>query len=219
MLLDDMRKTLEATLGNCSRPPRRRNWRKDLMEPGAAKEQIAKTAADLMEWSQGNRERLTTFIREEIPNQMKNVGVATRVGPGCGEEAGPRTRARRGHDRLGSLGEEGHDPEALHRAEAHREEVSRQEEHRRARPTDDTARRPSALGRDGSGWTSTGRRSPASPGASATVTRRRLDTELVRRGLAASRAEAQEAVRAGLVLVVGVPGHQGGHHGRRRCSR
>ena len=35
------------------------------------------------------------------------------------------------------------------------------------------------------------------------MTRRRLDTELVRRGLVASRAEAQEAVRAGLVLVAG----------------
>jgi 23S rRNA (cytidine1920-2'-O)/16S rRNA (cytidine1409-2'-O)-methyltransferase len=39
----------------------------------------------------------------------------------------------------------------------------------------------------------------------ATVTRRRLDTELVRRGLASSRAEAQEAVRAGLVRVAGSP--------------
>jgi 23S rRNA (cytidine1920-2'-O)/16S rRNA (cytidine1409-2'-O)-methyltransferase len=38
-----------------------------------------------------------------------------------------------------------------------------------------------------------------------TVTRRRLDTELVRRGLASSRAEAREAVRAGLVLVAGAP--------------
>jgi 23S rRNA (cytidine1920-2'-O)/16S rRNA (cytidine1409-2'-O)-methyltransferase len=37
------------------------------------------------------------------------------------------------------------------------------------------------------------------------VTRRRLDAELVRRGLATSRAEAQEAVRAGLVLVGGTP--------------
>ncbi|HEY6567742.1 MAG TPA: TlyA family RNA methyltransferase [Actinomycetota bacterium] len=37
------------------------------------------------------------------------------------------------------------------------------------------------------------------------MTRRRLDTELVRRGLASSRAEAQEAVRAGLVLVAGSP--------------
>jgi 23S rRNA (cytidine1920-2'-O)/16S rRNA (cytidine1409-2'-O)-methyltransferase len=37
------------------------------------------------------------------------------------------------------------------------------------------------------------------------VTRRRLDAELVRRGLVASRAEAQEAVRAGLVTVAGSP--------------
>jgi 23S rRNA (cytidine1920-2'-O)/16S rRNA (cytidine1409-2'-O)-methyltransferase len=36
------------------------------------------------------------------------------------------------------------------------------------------------------------------------VTRRRLDTELVRRGLAASRAEAQQAVHSGLVRVAGV---------------
>jgi 23S rRNA (cytidine1920-2'-O)/16S rRNA (cytidine1409-2'-O)-methyltransferase len=37
------------------------------------------------------------------------------------------------------------------------------------------------------------------------MTRRRLDAELVRRGLATSRAEAQEAVRAGLVTVAGSP--------------
>ncbi|MGE5225403.1 MAG: TlyA family RNA methyltransferase [Planctomycetaceae bacterium] len=37
------------------------------------------------------------------------------------------------------------------------------------------------------------------------MTRRRLDAELVRRGIVASRAEAQEAVRAGLVFVDGVP--------------
>jgi len=37
------------------------------------------------------------------------------------------------------------------------------------------------------------------------VGRRRLDAELVRRGLAGSRAEAQEAVRAGQVMVRGAP--------------
>lgn len=37
------------------------------------------------------------------------------------------------------------------------------------------------------------------------MTRRRLDAELVRRGLAATRSEAQEAVRAGLVSVGGAP--------------
>lgn len=37
------------------------------------------------------------------------------------------------------------------------------------------------------------------------MARRRVDTELVRRGLAASRAEAQEAIRAGRVRVRGAP--------------
>jgi 23S rRNA (cytidine1920-2'-O)/16S rRNA (cytidine1409-2'-O)-methyltransferase len=42
------------------------------------------------------------------------------------------------------------------------------------------------------------------------VDRRRLDAELVRRGLAASRSEAQEAVRAGLVTVGGAPAAKAG---------
>jgi len=77
MLLDDIRKTLEATFSNLS-PSKAQELAKGLMEPGAAKDQIAKTAAELIEWSQGNRERLTTYIREEIQNQMKTMGVATR---------------------------------------------------------------------------------------------------------------------------------------------
>jgi polyhydroxyalkanoate synthesis regulator phasin len=77
MLLDDIRKTLEATFSNLS-PSKAQELAKGLMEPGAAKDQIAKTAAELIEWSQGNRERLTSYIREEIQNQMKTMGVATR---------------------------------------------------------------------------------------------------------------------------------------------
>jgi polyhydroxyalkanoate synthesis regulator phasin len=76
MVLDDLRKTLEATLGLLT-PAKAQQLAKDMMDPGTAKEQIAKTAADLMEWSQSNRERLSTFIRGEISDQMKNAGVAT----------------------------------------------------------------------------------------------------------------------------------------------
>ena len=76
MVLDDLRKTLEATLGLLT-PAKAQQLAKDMMDPGTAKEQIAKTAADLMDWSQSNRERLSTFIRTEISEQMKNVGVAT----------------------------------------------------------------------------------------------------------------------------------------------
>ena len=77
MLLDDIRKTLEATFGNLS-PSKAQELAKGLMEPGAAKDQIAKTAAELIEWSQGNRERLATYVRDEIQNQMQTMGVATR---------------------------------------------------------------------------------------------------------------------------------------------
>jgi polyhydroxyalkanoate synthesis regulator phasin len=78
MLIDDMRKTLEATLGLLT-PANAQQLAKDMMEPGAAKEQIAKTAADLMDWSQSNRERLNSFVRREVADQMKNVGVATQA--------------------------------------------------------------------------------------------------------------------------------------------
>ncbi|TMK15288.1 MAG: hypothetical protein E6G63_06380 [Actinobacteria bacterium] len=44
----------------------------------AAKEQIAKTAADMMEWSQRNRQRLRSGIQDEIKVQMRQMGVATQ---------------------------------------------------------------------------------------------------------------------------------------------
>jgi hypothetical protein len=49
------------------------------MEPGAAKEQVAKAAADLIEWSQRSRDRMTQFVRREIADQMRSVGVATQA--------------------------------------------------------------------------------------------------------------------------------------------
>ncbi len=77
MLLDDIRKTLEATFSNLS-PSKAQELAKGLMEPGAAKDQIAKTAADLIEWSQGNRERLSHVHPRRDPDQMQTMGVATR---------------------------------------------------------------------------------------------------------------------------------------------
>jgi polyhydroxyalkanoate synthesis regulator phasin len=76
MVLQDVRKTFEATIGMLT-PAKAQQLAKDLMDPGTAKEQIAKSAADLMEWSQSNRERMSSFIRAEIADQMKNMGVAT----------------------------------------------------------------------------------------------------------------------------------------------
>ena len=75
--VDDMRKALEATIGNLT-PARAQELAKGFLEPGAAKEQVAKTAADMMEWSQRNRQRLRSAIQVEIKEQMRQIGVATQ---------------------------------------------------------------------------------------------------------------------------------------------
>lgn len=77
MLLDDLRKTLEAAVGNLT-PAKAQQLAKDMMEPGAAKEQVAKTAADLLEWSQHNREKIREFVSREVQAQLKTVGVASQ---------------------------------------------------------------------------------------------------------------------------------------------
>ena len=73
MIIDDLRKTVEGLLGTLT-PAKAQQLAKDMLEPGAAKEQVAKTTADLLEWSHMNRERLSTFVRREIADQMKAIG-------------------------------------------------------------------------------------------------------------------------------------------------
>jgi polyhydroxyalkanoate synthesis regulator phasin len=50
---------------------------KGMLDRDAAKEQVAKTAADLMDWSNRNRNRITSMIRNEVRAQLKQSGVAT----------------------------------------------------------------------------------------------------------------------------------------------
>ncbi|HTG47826.1 MAG TPA: hypothetical protein VK646_09250 [Actinomycetota bacterium] len=75
--VDDLRRSLEAAIGNMT-PARAQELARSFLEPGAAKEQVAKTAADIMDWSMRNRERLRDVIRREVQEQMKQVGVATQ---------------------------------------------------------------------------------------------------------------------------------------------
>jgi polyhydroxyalkanoate synthesis regulator phasin len=77
MLFDDLRATFEALVGNLT-PGNAQQLAKDLTSSGAAKEQVAKVAADLMEWSHHNGERVRAFIDTEVQRQMALVGVATR---------------------------------------------------------------------------------------------------------------------------------------------
>jgi polyhydroxyalkanoate synthesis regulator phasin len=78
MLLEDVRQTIEVILSSLT-PQRAQELAKGLLEPGTAKEQVSKTAAELMDWSHRNRERLREFIATEISRQMKTVGVATQA--------------------------------------------------------------------------------------------------------------------------------------------
>jgi polyhydroxyalkanoate synthesis regulator phasin len=75
--LDDVRKTIEATLENLT-PVKAQQLAKNLADPGSAKDQVAKLATELLEWSQRNRERLREFVGREIASQLASIGVATR---------------------------------------------------------------------------------------------------------------------------------------------
>ena len=74
--MQDVRKTIEGSLGNLT-PTRAQEIAKGMLDRDAAKEQVSKTAADLMDWSQRNKNRLTAMIRNEVRAQLKQAGVAT----------------------------------------------------------------------------------------------------------------------------------------------
>lgn len=75
--IDDVRKSIEATIGNLT-PAKAQELAKSLSDPGTAKEQVARLAGDMLEWSQRNRDRLRDFIGREISNQLTSMGVASR---------------------------------------------------------------------------------------------------------------------------------------------
>ena len=203
MIVDDLRKTLEAVVGTLT-PTRAQQIARDSSEPGAAKEQVAKLAADLLEWSQTSRERLSTFVRREIADQLKTRGgVATQA-----EVDALKKRVRdleRAANRSPSQATAARKPAA--RKASTRKASTRKASTRKA----STRKRRPQAGRPQAGRPQAGRSEAGSPHAerrlrqSHAVTRRRLDTELVRRGLAASHAEAQQALSDGIVLVAGAP--------------
>ena len=77
-MLADLRKTIEATIGELT-PARAKSLAKSLAGPGAAKDQVAKSATDLIDWSKKNRERLKEFVQREVSAQVGAVGVATQA--------------------------------------------------------------------------------------------------------------------------------------------
>jgi polyhydroxyalkanoate synthesis regulator phasin len=75
--MQDLRKQLEASFGNLT-PTKAQDLAKGMMDRDAAKEQVARLAADLIEWSQRNRARLSTMIRDEVRDQLRQMGVASQ---------------------------------------------------------------------------------------------------------------------------------------------
>lgn len=74
MVLDDIRKTLEAVIEQLT-PARARQLAKRYLEPNAAKDQVSKTANELLELSR----RARGSVRAEVASQMRSMGVATRA--------------------------------------------------------------------------------------------------------------------------------------------
>jgi len=72
VVLDDVRKALESMIGLT--PAKAQELAKRYLEPGAAKDQVSKTAGDLLRLQQ----RLRDAIRKEVTSQMKTMGAATQ---------------------------------------------------------------------------------------------------------------------------------------------
>ncbi len=75
-MLDDVRKYMEAALEKLT-PAKAQDLARSLMK-GQGREQVARAAQDLLEWSQRNRERVVELIQREVKAQLKTLGVATR---------------------------------------------------------------------------------------------------------------------------------------------
>jgi polyhydroxyalkanoate synthesis regulator phasin len=73
MNFDDIRKTFDAVMDQLS-PAKAQELAKRYLEPGAAKDQVSKTAGELVQLSQ----RLRDAVRKEVTSQMRSMGAATQ---------------------------------------------------------------------------------------------------------------------------------------------
>ena len=74
--MQDMRKTIETSLGNLN-TTRAQEIAKTVLDKDAAKDQMTKTAADLVERSQNTWTKLVEVVRGEVRDQLRQMGVAT----------------------------------------------------------------------------------------------------------------------------------------------
>ena len=76
MQLTDVLQFVEATLDRIS-PARAQELAKQ-MASGEGREQVAKAAQELVDWSQRNRERVRALVQREVTAQLSAMGVATK---------------------------------------------------------------------------------------------------------------------------------------------
>ena len=75
-VLEQIREYMEAAIGKLS-PAKAHDLAKSLTK-GQGRDQVTKTAKDLLAWSNKNRERLTSMVQTEVKSQLKTIGVASR---------------------------------------------------------------------------------------------------------------------------------------------
>jgi len=75
-VLEQIREYMEAAIGKLS-PAKAQDLAKSLTK-GEGRDQVTKTAKDLLAWSNKNRERLTNVVQTEVKSQLKTIGVASR---------------------------------------------------------------------------------------------------------------------------------------------
>ena len=76
VVLEQVREYMEAAIGKLT-PAKAQDLAKSLTK-GQGRDQVKKTAKDLMAWSNKNRERLTSMVQTEVKSQLKTIGVASR---------------------------------------------------------------------------------------------------------------------------------------------
>lgn len=76
VVLEQVREYMEAAIGKLT-PAKAQDLAKSLTQ-GQGRDQVKKTAKDLMAWSNKNRERLTSMVQTEVKSQLKTIGVASR---------------------------------------------------------------------------------------------------------------------------------------------
>ena len=158
----------------------------DIVDRGQAQHDKASAALEeALAAGKRGTEALTQIVRREVERQLRRA----RPAPGaCEEDRGQEgNRQEAGREEVNCEEDRGQEDD---REEDRGQEVDREEDRRPRSPR--RRRRPRRRPR------------PRRPRPPAEV-RRRLDAELVRRGLARSRADAVDAVQQGRITVAGAP--------------